>query len=173
MSASRRTRFYSRYNDVTMKALVLLLCLLQSPGILTSGQILSWRSYYAESLDKDVSESLKTLGEPSTVNGVTRQWNPSAKTQFRTVFLETSPARIVLRVTVYPREGESMPVTELLHSPEKYILSTGVKPKLGSYLQADTKDRTTSLLFLCAPDHDPQLGWVMFKSTKSPDPEVE
>lgn len=152
---------------------VLLLCLFQSPGVLTSDQVFSWRSYYGQALDKDVSQTLKLLGEPSFVNGVTRQWNPSPQTQMRTVFVETSPSKIVLRVTVYPRADEGLPIMDVLHFPEKFVFSSGIKPKLGSYLLAETKDRGAGLLFLCAPDHEPQFEYVSFKSTKSTDPEVE
>src|SRR5579884_4077300 len=115
--------------DIPMKTVLLLLWLLQSPSPpLTADQVLSWRSYYAQAIDKDVVETLKVFGEPSIVNGLTRQWNPSTRTQSRTVFVETSPSRIVLRVTVYPRNGESLPVVDILHVPENFIFSSGVKP---------------------------------------------
>src|SRR5262249_52760512 len=151
-----------------------LLCLLQSPaGVLTANQVFSWRSFYSQPLDKDVSQTLKVFGEPSIVNGVTQQWNPSPQTQMRTVFVETTPSKLVLRITVYPRADEAVPVMDVLHFPEKFIFSSGVKPKFGSYFLAETKDRGMGLMFLCAPDHDPQLGYVTFNNTKSPDPDVK
>jgi hypothetical protein len=153
----------------------LLLSVLQfavpKKDVLTLRDVQSWQAYYAQGLDKDISVSIRNLGEASTVNGSTRQWNPSPRTKMRTVFIEVNPEKVVLRITVYPRPDESLSAVEVLRTPEKYVFSSGVKPRLGSYFQAGDKRHTLSLLFLCAADRDPELAFVTFKSERTGDPD--
>lgn len=141
---------------------------------LTATQVLAWRTYYGLPLDKNISEAIKTLGEPDIRNKSTRQWNPSSRTGYRMVFAElgysSSQGRnTVLRVTVYPHFSGVLHVTEFLHQPEMFIFESGHAEKTGSYLTIETKNRQMKLLFLCAPDHDPQLQSVTIKSIASPD----
>lgn len=156
-------------NLLVTHGLLCLYVIFPAPQQLTVNQVQTWRTYYGTSLDKNVAEMLKAFGDPNIAYGITLQWNPSPRTQMRTVFAETSPGKIVLRITIYPRPDEPMSVTELLHSPQQFLFSSGVKARLGSYFSVDTKDHGMSFLFLCSPDHDPQLGFVTLRSTQSPD----
>jgi hypothetical protein len=141
---------------------------------LTATQVLAWRTYYGLPLDRDVSEALKVLGEPDVAKKSTLQWSPSPRTGNRMVFAElgysSSQGRnTVLRITIYPHPSDVLNVTEFLHQPEMFIFESGHAEKTGSYLTIETKNRQMKFLFLCAPDHDPQLQSVMMKSSKSPD----
>jgi len=141
---------------------------------LTASQVLAWRTYYGLPLDKDVSEAQRVLGEPDVKSKFTRQWNPSSRTGYRMVIAElgysSSQGRnTVLRVTIYPHPSDALNLSEFLHRPEMFIFESGHTEKTGSYLTVETKDRQMKFLFLCAPDHDPQLQSVMMKSSKSPD----
>ncbi len=75
----------------------------------------------------------------------------------------------MLRITVYPHPSDVLNVTEFLHQPEMFIFESGHAEKTGSYLTIETRNRQMKLLFLCAPDHDPQLQSVTIKSVASPD----
>lgn len=167
-----------------MKHMVMVLVLLAplsgfpqqppAPTALTFEQVVAWLYSYGSVLDKDLASAIAMFGDPDSAAKDSRTWNPSSKTRSRTVTATVSESEeggqvVIRRITIYPNEADAFTVDRFLHQPEMFLFESGRTAKQESYLDVETKNRQFKFRFLCAPDREPKLQWVLLRSIASPD----